>query len=144
MLGFRGLELRSQCASILAFGVLVTLIENHRDGKTRQLWWILPLFALWVNSHGGFAYGVAYLGLYVVGRLWDAWRDGGLLTLPKEMVRLVTIGLLALAVLTLTPWGPTGAIEFLMALQRINMSDLYILEYQPLVVRQPEGFIFFS
>lgn len=49
-------------------GVLLTiyLLESERLGK----WvWFIPLFGIWANLHGGWLYGLAVIGLYVVGAL---------------------------------------------------------------------------
>ncbi len=77
-------------------------------GEQRSPWWMVPIFAVWVNVHGTWLYGIAILGLLAFARLvddrqWrtaDLWRGlaavggvvlGGALTTPMyELVLLPT------------------------------------------------------
>ena len=51
---------------LLAFAALVTVVEERRAS-----WLLLPIGWLWVNTHGSFVLGVAWLGLVVVGEAID-------------------------------------------------------------------------
>ena len=95
---------------MLGYGfLLVTLIilERFRQGNTAALWWLPPLFLVWVNTHPSFPFGLLALGVYwasglvkvhqgeIESRLWTA----------GERLRLEGVALLSLIALTLTPYG---------------------------------------
>ncbi len=66
------LNLRPHLVGFLLLGAaLVVLLEG------RSPWWLLPVFATWVNVHGSWLYGVAVVGALVVARaIDDRWTDG--------------------------------------------------------------------
>src|SRR5256885_10309224 len=52
---------------LLSSVYLVLLGRFVRRGKGRDLWWLAPLMALWVNLHGGVLIGLVLTGLTIVG-----------------------------------------------------------------------------
>jgi hypothetical protein len=56
----------------LALALLSWILASWSQGNKRALHWLPPLFALWVNLHGGFAFGLAYLALVWGGILLSA------------------------------------------------------------------------
>src|SRR5581483_9650964 len=50
------------------------IVEADRRARTRWLWALIPLTALWTNLHGGFFIWLACLGLVVAGCALEAWR----------------------------------------------------------------------
>lgn len=60
-------NVRPQIITALLVAVLVWLLVRYRQGEPRALWLIPPLFALWVNLHGGYIIGLALLGLMLAG-----------------------------------------------------------------------------
>src|SRR3989475_8175558 len=77
-----GWTVRPQVFTYTFFALLVVMLGRcFRDGEsppdTRVLWFAPPLFALWVNTHGGFLAGLAVLALYLGCRALVAlWRKG--------------------------------------------------------------------
>lgn len=60
--------------SMTLFVVTLTLLlEARRTGNPRLLYWIPPLFLLWVNVHIQFAYGLVAVGLFVTIGIVQAW-----------------------------------------------------------------------
>ncbi|MBU2489332.1 MAG: hypothetical protein KKA60_08070 [Proteobacteria bacterium] len=54
--------------SSLFFVATIALVEARKSGRHRAaIWWLVPLFALWANLHGGFFTGLAVLGIYAAG-----------------------------------------------------------------------------
>ncbi len=49
----------------LCLALLSWCLSAHLNGQRRALWFLPPLFALWVNLHGGYAFGLTYLGLFI-------------------------------------------------------------------------------
>lgn len=64
---------RPQIFSLLLASLFLYLLDRVRaTGKTRLLWWMAPLMALWVNLHGGYALGLALIGVALVSEILDA------------------------------------------------------------------------
>lgn len=65
---------RADLLSVMAFGfLLMSLAEADRDAAdSSRRWLVWPLvFVIWVNTHGGFALGLASLFLWAAGRRMD-------------------------------------------------------------------------
>ena len=80
-------------------------IKTHPD-KSRSLFYLFPLLMLlWVNSHGGFIFGLVFLGLILAGEVIN-WITGSSEKLdPKEQKNLfISIISSGFAVL-ITPYG---------------------------------------
>ena len=142
-IGIQTWVVRPQTFSFLAFGLLLFLIEKHRQGHRRALWWAAPLFVVWVNAHGVFVFGLAALGLYVVGTLFDAvatraaWAQWS--QRRGAMLELCSQGLLALAALMLNPQGPIGIINYVLGFFQSTATVEYNQEFAPLVIRTADG-----
>jgi hypothetical protein len=135
---------RPQDFSFLAFGALVWLIEAHRHGRTRTLAWAIPLFALWVNAHGGFVFGIGLLGCYVLGRSCEWLGRGRPIEDGGEIAALLAIGAGCLAALALNPAGPLGILRYVQGFLSSDMTLRMAEEFQPLSLRQPDGVLFFA
>src|SRR5580658_9629080 len=55
------------------------VLEADRREKTRWLWALIPITALWTNLHGGFVIFLVLIGLLIAGSALEAWLlvDGG-------------------------------------------------------------------
>src|SRR5271169_4231641 len=52
--------------SVLFFGIeLILLMKARRSGSASSLFWLPPLFVVWVNLHLQFVAGLALLGLFL-------------------------------------------------------------------------------
>src|SRR6266849_620422 len=80
--------------------------ENKED-RPRLLFWIPPLFLLWLNLHAGFALGLALLFAYGVGLILETAVGNT----PWQEARpiFLRVLLLLLACLALVPLSPSGA-----------------------------------
>lgn len=65
----RAFVLRPQIFSILAFALLLWILRAIERGRTRLVWFIPLLFAVWVNLHGGWIVGVGVFALWAVATL---------------------------------------------------------------------------
>ncbi len=54
---------RTQMVTLLGLAVLLVMLERNKNGQSRVLWLMPPLFLLWANLHGGFTAGLFLLGL---------------------------------------------------------------------------------
>ena len=57
---------------LAGFVLLATTLLVWRE--QRSAWWLVPLFAVWVNVHGSWLYGIAVLGLLGVAHAIDERR----------------------------------------------------------------------
>jgi len=79
---------------LLALGAVVLVGEGGLDPR-----WLVPIGWVWVNVHGSFPLGVAYLAVVLAGR----WLDGEGRALEWRALKWMVLGLLAGA---LNPVGP--------------------------------------
>jgi tetratricopeptide (TPR) repeat protein len=77
-----------------------------RPDKTRYLFYLFPLsILLWVNSHGGFIFGILFLGLVFVGEVIN-WLCGSSEKLdPQDRKHLFISMILSGLSLLITPYG---------------------------------------
>ncbi|HVV36928.1 MAG TPA: hypothetical protein VHC63_10030 [Acidimicrobiales bacterium] len=83
---------RPLLVGLLAFGFTILVVERRWSP-----WWLVPTAWIWVNSHGSFPLGAAWLGLVVIG----AWIDRR----PAPLRYAVTFAG-ALALSAVNPLGP--------------------------------------
>jgi len=80
----------------------VLLLDDLRAGRRSQVWWLIPLSALWANFHAGFIIGILLVATYLLGALFDTWRHRW----PKDEstrarhLGIVLVGTAAVSVLT--------------------------------------------
>ena len=116
--------------------LLITLIclERFRQGHSKALWVLPPLFLVWVNTHGTFVLGLMAIGLYYVSGLFE-FHLGGLSAEPwtrKQRMQLLLTFLFSILALLVTPYGSQLAaypIEIATS-QPFNIAN--IQEWQPL------------
>ena len=75
----------------------------------RQALWLLPLFAVWANTHGGFLAGFLLLGTTFVVEVGQGWLHPKMECRQSARGRGAFIGLLTLGAILatfLTPYGP--------------------------------------
>ncbi|MCC6626118.1 MAG: hypothetical protein IT340_01825 [Chloroflexi bacterium] len=125
LMSVQTLTARPHAVTYLGIAVTAWLLEWWRRGQERRLWWLLPLMALWVNIHGGYAIGLGLVGLTLVGELLDA-------RLVRRRPRLATLaGVLAGGLVTssLNPQGPAIHLFAAGFLSRDSAMQRYIQEW---------------
>ncbi len=141
LLGVANWPLRPQTFSFLLFGTLVWVLEAHRLRRTRALWALPFLFAFWANLHGGFVFGIALLGIYVLAALaQDLIRERHL---ARATYQLLGAGLLSGLALGLNPDGPLGLLRYVIGFAQSPTTLNANLEFLPLNIREQDGLIFF-
>jgi hypothetical protein len=125
--GTVGFSIRPQLIGyLLLTGELLVLLRAFR-GKPRVLWWLPPLFLVWVNCHASYPLGLGIFGLTVVCRRWP------------ERIALKAFAL-SCAVLLVNPLGWRMLLypfdTFLN--QRDNLA--FVPEWQPPSLHDPRGF----
>jgi len=96
---------RPQMFTFTLASLLLWLLERS-ENRPRLLFWIPPLFLLWLNLHAGFALGPALLLAYGVGALLETAAG----TTPWREARplLLRVLLLLLACSLLVAFNPSG------------------------------------
>lgn len=126
--------LRPQLIGYVFLLIALICLERFRQGHRKEIWILPPLFLVWVNTHGTFAFGMAMVGLYWVSGLFT-FRLGGLSAeawSPKDRRTLSLVFLFSLIALLITPYGSSlAAYPLQMALmQPFNIAN--IQEWQSL------------
>jgi hypothetical protein len=90
----------------LCFLAELALLQSFRTRPARA-WLLVPLFALWINLHGTWLIGLAYLGLFflsgLVGFSWP--RLEAVRWTARELRILLGVALCSIAALFLNPYG---------------------------------------
>ena len=65
MASFNAWVARPNLFTLLAVTILARVLVLFHEGRLgpRRLFWLLPLFVVWVNSHGGFVVGLIMIGV---------------------------------------------------------------------------------
>jgi hypothetical protein len=103
ILGFPHWMARPHLFSWVAIVLCLSLVEPARR---RSLWAVPLLFIIWANVHGGWLYGIALFGIYLVGHLLEYWLFG---RRREELfaARYFALAIpLALVATLVTPMGP--------------------------------------
>ncbi|MBI1901321.1 MAG: hypothetical protein HYS13_09455 [Planctomycetia bacterium] len=140
-------HVRPHLATIALAGVSFALLCDVESGRApvRRLFWLLPLFVLWTNIHGGVLGGLATLWLVGLGWLsvwfWKRRRAGTRLHSPLESAadarQLAVVLAAAPVAMLVNPYG----LEMVSAWWNILTMPLpdLIEEHRPLDFARPEG-----
>ncbi len=126
--------LRPQLLGALFLLITLIILERFRAGHERALWFLPPLFLIWVNTHGSFVFGFLVLGVnWLSGQV--QFSSGGLFAerwTKRQSLQLLLSILFCTLVLPITPYGTRlAAYPLTMALsQPVNVKN--IEEWQPL------------
>jgi hypothetical protein len=68
---------RTYLVTFLFTGVTLLVIRAvRRGGSVRRGFWLVPMFAIWPNTHIEFFYALFFLGLSAVSELIEEWQNG--------------------------------------------------------------------
>lgn len=140
---------RPQMISFLFTSIYVALLGDYaRGGRPKNLRWLAPLMLVWVNMHGGYALGLALVGLTCAGVVLDEFMRGrgerGLWS------RLRPLLLVLAACVLVVPLNPNGLRMFSYPFETLNSHAMhaYIEEwFTPnfhLVISQPFALLIFA
>jgi len=118
---------RPQMFTFTLASLLLWLLESaeknaEKTNRPRLLFWIPPLFLLWLNLHAGFALGPALLLAYGVGLLIETAL--GSTPWPQARPMLLRVLLLLLACLALVPLNPSGALLYRYPFDTLRSSGM--------------------
>jgi hypothetical protein len=120
--------------TILFLGWTFARLADFEAGRIRlaQLFWLVPLFVLWTNLHGGMLGGLLTLGFVTAG--WCvAWllRRESPVTNYRQALALVGLCLACGLTALVNPYGPEMTRVWL-ALSGSSVLPRYISEHKPL------------
>jgi hypothetical protein len=126
--------------------LIVELLLLHL-GQTRNRRWFLglpPLFAIWINCHGSFFFGLALAGAFLFTS-WFSFHSGYLVATrwdPRDRRTLILALALSVAALFLNPVGVKLVLYPLNTMLDSSMSFSPISEWQPLQFTDGRSFAF--
>jgi len=94
--------------TLIFWNILESATAPGSTRTLRRLYWLPALMLLWVNLHGGFLVGLALVGLYFLGALWETLaghEPSGRATAKIAARRLGMVGLLSGVATFLNPYG---------------------------------------
>ena len=68
--GARYFRISPEAATWLLVLLWLRALVSYQEGRARQLYWMPALMLLWVNLDGGYLFGLALLGVFLVANLW--------------------------------------------------------------------------
>jgi hypothetical protein len=110
---------RPQMISLLLASLWLLILERSERNQ-KLLWWILPLLVLWVNLHAGFALGPLFLGLFLLGELFEKLFARS----STSNARLRALSVMLLLNLLLVPLNPNGTRMFWYPLETLRSKAM--------------------
>lgn len=112
---------RAQIYSLVAVAALLWCLALDRQGERRWIWLWLPLFALWLNVHGGFVVAFGILGADFLERAAKGKREWHLVAVGAAMLGAVAI-------------NPYGILYYGYMIDALTIRRPDIKEWQPIWV----------
>lgn len=134
VIGGDGLSARPH---IFSYGGVILLLFVLERQKQTALWAYALVFALWVNLHGGFVYGLALMGAYAAGAILVA---GPVSWLQQGRIWGARVGAAVLGTLV-NPYG-VGLYRQITQTLSDPMVTMATTEFQPPTVRDGPGLLF--
>jgi hypothetical protein len=131
---------RPHLLSIGLLGLVFAVLRDIEDGRrpATQIAWLIPLFVLWSNLHGGVLGGIGTLLLVVAG--WSAaWflKIPSPITTIRNAATIWCISAVCALALFATPYG-AGSFRAWLTIMSMSLPDL-IIEHAPLHVGSTQG-----
>ncbi len=129
-----GLQIWGPSPQMFTFGllgVLLVLLDSYRRHPSRWLLlWLLPLFVVWGNLHGGFVVGVGVVAVFLVGEVISTWLSDPN-SLPRQ--RLVDLGGVLVLCLLAPMVNPNGWGLYLYPIRLLlsPVAQAHLDEWQP-------------
>ncbi len=132
---------RPQMFTFLFFTLTVLVLHRVEMGAEGWLWALPPLFAAWINFHGGVLAGVGVVGVWGLTRcvITLLKRDGR--HVWRELATPLAVGVACVAALLINPYGPALPL-FLLRTATIPRPD--IVEWQRLDIASAPGVVYLA
>jgi len=98
---------RPQMVTLVCLLLVALILDSYLKNKKDLLIWLIPVFVLWANLHGGFVIGFIYIVIIVIGNLVNAfWYRSDEPNLDRhKLVHIAVIFLVCLAAVMIHPMG---------------------------------------
>jgi hypothetical protein len=123
----RLIVVRPQMFSVAIFCILLYLFREWDRGRRRALWIVPALFAIWTNLHGGWIVGLAVLGVWAAGDVWES----------RDLRRAATLGAVVAASLAATLANPYGIGLWQFLAETVRPARPEITDWKPLLEFPP-------
>lgn len=114
---------RPQIFSFLLIALVGSILYRYKWEQVDRLSWLIPIFILWSNLHGGYVLGLLWIGMVIAGELLNhllGYTGEEILSFQK-IFRLAFFGLIAgFAVLL----NPNGIQTWLIPFQTVGVNAL--------------------
>ncbi len=124
----------------LCMVALLLLLDQYRR-TGRGLWLIPPLFLLWINLHGSWAFGIVVLGIFVLSGLVEG--EWGLVVARRwnrsQLRNLLLVGAASFALLFVNPFGYKLVLYPFEVALRQQIAVQHVEEWQPLDLSTATG-----
>jgi hypothetical protein len=145
-LAFASFNLRPQMVGYLYLVLALIALERFRQGKQRAIWFLPPLFLLWINTHGSWVIGLGVVLAFLVTGLFEfSW--GSVETerwTRSQRMKLEIVFLLSVAVIPMTPYGIRLAAYPFTVASTLPLNVGNILEWQPMPFNIAGGKLFLA
>ncbi len=134
---------------VIGYLFLITELLIVHFGRSRNSRWFLalpPLFAMWVNCHGSFVFGLGVLAVFLFCS-FITMETGSLVCIPwkkNERNLLMLSVVLSLAALFINPMGLKQVLYPVNVMTNLPDNLKFISEWQALRFDEPRDFIFLA
>lgn len=146
VLGMISWSPRPQLLGWLCFTAIYAILLLYREHRTAKLWLIPPLFCLWINCHGGWAYGLIVFAIVIAAGLLP--EDVGLIAARPwsrtELKQLLTTLGASVALLFVNPFGYKLVWYPLDYLFRQKLNTALVEEWQSVNFNDERGMYVFA
>jgi hypothetical protein len=128
----------------LCFIAEMLILEAYRKGHD-HLWWLAPLFVLWINLHGSWMIGLAFFALFIAsGLVGGAWGSiEATRWTPQQLRKLAVVCGVSIAMLFINPYGWRLVVYPLDLIFRQRLNVAVVEEWQSVDFQSFHGVLLF-
>ena len=143
---FGNFTLRPQMFGFLLLVICLILLEEFRQGNSRALWFLPPLFLLWVNMHGSWVIGLGVVVVALVCGLFEFHIGSleGVRWTQKQRIQLESALLASIAMIPFTPYGTRLATYPFTVASSLPLNIANIREWLPMPFNLAAGKLFLA
>lgn len=137
-------SMRPQMFGYLFIILTLIVLERYRQGKSRTLWLLPPLFLIWINTHGSWVIGLGIIFVVLAAGLTE-FRAGAIESKRwsyKQRLQLELVFALSLAMIPLTPYGTRLAAYPFMVASSLPLNVSNVMEWFPMPFNMLGGKLF--
>lgn len=144
MFAVANFNLRPQMFGALFLSVTLIVLELFRQGRSKVLWVLPPLFLLWINAHGSWIVGLGVVVVTLISGLFE-FRMGGVENFrwtQRQRIQLELALLGSVAALGVTPYGTRLATYPFLVASSLPLNLQFVEEWFPMPLNESWGKFF--